>query len=132
MSVAGTTFTFPPSAASSFLKTRIGKRVQLWFGTSNNVYSDEEKTTAVGKFQLSEASLSASYPTSRTLTIEINDDGTLVLAITSPKGTDEEALTHSADLIGGSGTYKNKRGHGTLTIDGESAPLTLNILTFVR
>jgi hypothetical protein len=134
--ISSTTAPAVPTAASSFLRTRVGKRLLLWLGSSNNVYSDEDKSVLVGKFTIATGSISATLPISRTLTIQLQEDGvvssTLVFAITSESAASDDEKSHHLDLIGGSGDYKSKRGHGSLTMSATNTPDALDVLTFVR
>jgi hypothetical protein len=138
--LAATTVSTTPSAASRFLRTRIGAPLKLWFqsATSGNVYSASTKAAdeVVGTFGVATGSIHATLPISRTITIQLAEgtdvSATLTFAITSESAASDTAKVHHVDLIGGSGTYKNRRGYGTLTMTAANTPGVLDVMTFVR
>jgi hypothetical protein len=136
MSVAGTASRLAPTAATAFMKSRVGKRLayDVEFGSEDNltdpqtsvdVFEEEEKDAIDGasaSYQVLQASTSGA-PGMAVLTIQITADEVLSVAITTALGA--SPTTGAAHLIGATGTFADHRADGTVRIVGGKLKLLM-------
>lgn len=136
MSVAGTASRLAPTAATAFMKSRVGKRLAYDVGftsgvhlaeskSSLEVFEEEEKDAIVdasASYEVLQPSTSGA-PGMAVLTIQITADEVLSVAITTASGT--SPTTGAAHLIGATGTFADHRADGTVRIVGGKLKLLM-------
>lgn len=137
MSVAGTASRLAPTAATAFMKSRVGKRlaydvdftgddVDLADSKSSlDVFEEEEKDAIDGasaSYEVLQPSTSGA-PGMAVLTIQITADEVLSVAITTASGA--SPTTGAAHLIGATGTFADHRADGTVRIVGGKLKLLM-------